>query len=150
MKKSIRVILFLTAIFLAVGFAAQEPIKDLINGQDWIGLTSEAKTGYMMGFQEGLMIAQTAVMIEKKELKEGSPDSVLLDRIDQWIEAYKVGSSLLSRKMETADDVFKKDTYQSIMVAAVLPLVAKRVREEISDEELTEKLEQLQDVLKNE
>jgi hypothetical protein len=74
----------------------------------------------------------------------------LLDRIDQWIEAYKVGSSLLDRKVETADSVFKKEAYQSIMVAAVLPLVSKRVRGEVSDEELTEKLKQLQDVLKNE
>ena len=150
MVKSIRIILFLTVIFVVLGFTIQEQVKDLINGQEWMGLSPETKKGYMMGFQEGLMIAQTAVMIEKKDIKEGSPDSALLDRIDQWIEAYKVGSSLLDQKVETADGVFKKETYQSIMVAAVLPLVAKRVRGEINDVELTEKLKQLHDVLKNE
>ena len=150
MKKSILVILFIAAIIIALGFAHQEPMGDLINGQDWVGLSAEAKRGYLMGFQEGLMIAQTAVLIEKKEMNEGSVNAELLDRIDQWIGAYKVGSTLLGLKVKTADKVFKEDTYQTIMVAAVLPLVAKRVRGEISEEELTEKLEQLQDVLKNE
>ena len=150
MKKSILVILFIAAIIIALGFADQEPVRDLINGQDWVGLSAEAKMGYLMGFQEGLMIAQTALLIEKKEMNEGSVNAELLGRIDQWIDAYKVGSTLLGLKVKTADKVFKKDTYQAIMVAAVLPLVAKRVRGEISEEELTEKLKQLQDVLKNE
>jgi len=150
MKRSIRGIVFLTIIFVVIGIAAQEPVKDLINGQEWGKLSAEAKTGYLMGFEEGLMIAQTAVMIEKKEMEEGSTDAALLDRIEKWIDAYKVGSRLLDRKVETADNVFEKEAYQTIMVAAVLPLVSKKVRGEISDQELTEKLELLRDVLKNE
>ena len=35
MKKSIRVFLFLTIFFVVLGFAVQEPVKDLINGQEW-------------------------------------------------------------------------------------------------------------------
>ena len=150
MKRSIQIILFLTIIIAVLGFSGQESVKDLINGQEWGDLSADTKEGYLMGFEEGLMIAQTAVMIEKKEIEEGSKDSALLDRIEQWIEAYKVGSKLLDQKVKTADKVFEKDAYQTIMVAAVLPLVSKNVRGEISDEELTEKLEQLRDVLKNE
>ena len=77
-------------------------------------------------------------------------DGTIDDSAGEWIEAYKVGSTLLDHKVETADNVFKKEDYQTIMVAAVLPLVSKKVRGEISDEELKEKLKQLLDVLKNE
>lgn len=150
MQRTIRVILILTIIFAVLGFAVQEPVKNLINGQEWDELSTEAKKGYLMGFEEGLMIAQTAVMIEKKETAEGSADSASLDRIEKWIEAYKVGSTQLDRKVKTADMVFSKERYRDIMVAAVLPLASKRVRGEISDDELTEKMEQLRDVLKNE
>ena len=150
MKKSIRVVLFLTIFFVVLGFAVQEPVKDLINGQEWDRLSAETKVGYLMGFEEGLIIAQTAVMIEKKGVEEESTESAVLDRIEKWIEAYKVGSTLLDRKVKTADNVFKKEAYQTIMVAAVLPMVSKKIRGEISDEELIEKLEQLLNVLKNE
>ena len=150
MKRSIQIILFLTIIIVVLGFSGQEPVKDLINGQEWGGLSNETKIGYLLGFEEGLMIAQTAVMIEKREMDEESAVSALLDRIEQWIEAYKVGSKLSGRKVEAADKVFDKDAYQTIMVAAVLPLVAKNVRGEISDKELTEKLGQLKEVLENE
>jgi hypothetical protein len=150
MKSPIRVIVLLIVVFVALGFAVQEPVKDLINGREWGGLSDETKRGYLMGFEEGLMIAQTAVLIEKKEMAKGSSDLGLLDRIEKWIEAYKVGSSNLESKVKTADDVFTKKAYQNIMVAAVLPLAAKRVRGEINNKELTEKLEQLRDVLINE
>lgn len=150
MKKSIRVFLFLAIFIVALGLAVQEPVKDLINGQEWGRLSAETKMGYLMGFEEGLIIAQTAVMIEKKEVEEESTESALLDRIEKWIDAYKVGSTLLDRKVKTTDNVFKKEAYQAIMVAAVLPMVSKNVRGEISDEELIEKLEQLLNVLKNE
>ena len=150
MKKSIQFILIFTITIVVLGFSDQEPVKDLINGQEWGELSADSKLGYLMGFEEGLMIAHTAVMIEKKEMEEGSADSALLDRIEQWIGAYKVGNKLLDSKVKTTDKVFEKDAYQTIMVAAVLPLVSKNVRVEISDEELTEKLEQLRDVLKNE
>jgi len=149
-ERSIRTIVLLFVICAALGFAVQEPIRDLINGQEWRGLSKETKVGYMMGFEEGLMIAQTAVMIEKKEIGEEAVEFVLLDRIEKWIEAYKVGSSDLESKVKTADDVFAKDPYKSIMVAAVLPLAAKRVRGEINEKELIKKLEQLRDVLINE
>ncbi len=150
MKRSIRVILFLTITFVVLGFAVQEPVKDLINGQEWGELSTETKMGYLMGLEEGLMIAQTAVMIEKKEMEEGSANSALLDRIEKWIDAYKVGSKNLDQKVKTTDNVFKKGTYQKIMVAAILPLVSKNVRGEISDEKLSEKLDQLRDVLEKE
>jgi len=150
MKRSIRVIVFLIVICAVLGFAVQEPIRDLINGQEWGRLSKETKVGYMMGFEEGLMIAQTAVKIEKKEIGKGAVEFALLDRIEKWIEVYKVGGLHLESKVKTADDVFAKDPYKSIMVAAVLPLAAKRVRGEINEKELIEKLEQLRDVLINE
>lgn len=150
MKKIVLVLVFLTMIFFVIGITAQEPAKDLIDGQEWRKLSAESKAGYLMGFEEGLMIAQTAVMIERKEMEEGTTDAALLDRIEKWIVAYKVGSVLLARKVETADNIFEKEDNRAIMVAAVLPLVSKKVRGEISDEELAEKLEQLRDVLKKE
>jgi hypothetical protein len=143
---------FLPALLILItGFVSlpgQERDMRFIDGHKWESLSNLSKVGYLLGFEEGLKIAETAVLIEKKDAAEGKLESGFLDRMEKWISAYKVGDHFLENQVKIADDVFEEDENKMLMVAAVLPLVSKRVRGEIDDAELKERLEKLREVLK--
>ena len=71
-----------------------------------------------------------------------------LDRIENWIQTYEVGETRIGLIILTMDSVYSDDTNVSIMVAALVPLVTKRIRGAITVDDFNERLAKLRDVLK--
>jgi hypothetical protein len=147
MKKTILCIGLLMSITAYV-YGIQEQTDVFIDGTKWKTLSMEAKLGYLMGFQEGLKISRTAVLIEKEHEDITEPVTVRLDRIDSWIQTYIIGETRLGLIILTMDSVYTVDANENVLAAALVPLVTKRIRGEISGDDLNERLERLREVLK--
>ena len=147
MKKTILALGFLVCVF-SYGFSIQEQPDVFIDGNKWKIMSMEAKLGYMMGFQEGLNISRTAVLIERNNGELAEPIVESLDRIENWIQTYETGETRLGLIILTIDSVYSVETNAKLIAAALVPLVAKRIRGEISGEDFIERLEKLKDVLK--
>ncbi|MBN1223031.1 MAG: hypothetical protein JXB23_07260 [Candidatus Aminicenantes bacterium] len=148
MRRLFPLIVFVVFVWGTLPFMGQENHKEFIDGNEWGSLSAPVKLGYLRGFEEGLKIAETAVLLEKRDACEDRVDTALLDRIEKWISAYKVGADYLERKVERTDDLFREDENKVLMAAAVLPLVSRLVRGEIGEDELKERLAKLREVLK--
>jgi hypothetical protein len=108
----------------------------------------EAKLGYLMGFQEGLEISRTAVLIERDTPELTGSIDASLDRIESWIQTYKVGDTRIGLIILTMDSVYSVDANKVIIAVALVPLVTKRIRGEISGDDFNERLAKLKNVLK--
>ena len=129
-------------------YAFQEQPDVFLDGSKWKTMSMEAKLGYLMGFKEGLEISRTAVLIERDNSDLGPPVGASLDRIENWIQTYEAGDTRLGLIILTMDSVYSVDANQGIIAAALVPLVTKRIRGDISPDDFNERLEQLKDVLK--
>jgi hypothetical protein len=147
MKKTIFSLGLIISIFSHV-YGIQEQTDVFINGTKWKTMSMEAKLGYLMGFQEGLKISRTAVLIEKDNADPEEPTDPSLDRIENWIQTYEVGDTRLGLIILTMDSVYSGDANANIIAAALVPLVTKRVRGEITGDDFNERLVKLKDVLK--
>lgn len=147
MKRTMISFGLLISIFSYV-YGIQEQPDVFIDGTKWKSLSMEAKLGYLMGFQEGLKISRTAVLIEKTNTGPEDPTIESLDHIESWIQTYEVGDTRLGLIILTMDSVFSVDANAKIIAAALVPLVTKRIRGEISGDDFNERLEKLKDVLK--
>lgn len=119
-----------------------------IDGFKWETLSMEAKLGYLMGFKEGLGISRTAVLIERDTPDPTGSIDASLDRIENWIQTYEVGDTRIGLIILTMDSVYSVDANKEIFAVALVPLVTKRIRGEISEDDFNERLEKLKDVLK--
>lgn len=147
MKKTLIGLGIFMSIFSYV-HAIQEQPNVFIDGTKWKTLSMEAKLGYLMGFQEGLKISRMAVLIQKETIDQADPRSESLDQIDSWIQTYEIGDSRLGLIILTMDAVYSVDANASVIVAALVPLVTKRIRGEITGDDFNERIEKLKDVLK--
>ncbi len=147
MKKTL---LCLGAVLSIVSFifGIQVQTEVFIDGFKWETLSMEAKLGYLMGFQEGLGISRTAVLIERDTTDPTGSIDASLDRIENWIQTYEVGDTRIGLIILTMDSVYSVDANKEIFAVALVPLVTKRIRGEISEDDFNERLEKLKDVLK--
>ena len=129
-------------------FGIQEQPDIFMDGTKWKSLSMEAKLGYLMGFQEGLKISRTAVLLEKNSIGPEDPFIGTLDQIENWIRAYEVGDTRLGLIILTMDSVYSEDSNAELITAALVPLVTKRIRGEIDGDDFKERIEKLKDVLK--
>ena len=137
----------LLLIIVSLIYAIQEQPNEFIDGTRKT-MPMEAKLGYLMGFQEGLMISRTAALIEKDNTDPEKPIDASLDRIENWIQTYEAGDTRIGLIILTIDSVYNIDAYKKLFAAALVPLVAKKIRGEISTEDFNQRLENLKDVLK--
>jgi hypothetical protein len=128
--------------------ALQEQPQEFIDGTKWRTMSMEAKLGYLMGFQEGLKISHTAVLLEKKDAEDVESVVELLDRLESWIQTYTLGETRLGLIILSMDSVFAIDANKNLIAAAVVPLVTKRISGEISGADFNERIEKLREVLK--
>lgn len=147
MKKIILGLGFLMIVFCPVHGNQEQP-DVFIDGTKWKTMSMEAKLGYLMGFQEGLKISRTAVLIEKDNADPEEPVDESLDRIENWIQTYEAGETRLGMIILMMDSVYSVDANARLMAAALVPLVTKRINGEISGDDFTERIEKLRDVLK--
>jgi len=147
MKKIFLFLGFFICVF-SYGLSIQKQPDVFIDGTKWKTMSMEAKLGFMMGFQEGLKISRMAVLIERNNDDLTEPIAESLDRIERWILTYEAGETRLGLVILMMDSVYSVDTNAKLIAAALVPLVAKRIRGEISGEDFNERLEKLKDVLK--
>ncbi|MGD9347130.1 MAG: hypothetical protein PVH84_14775 [Candidatus Aminicenantes bacterium] len=147
MKKAIITLGLIMGIFTYL-YGIQELPDVFIDGTKWKSLSMEAKLGYLMGFQEGLKISRTAVLLEKDNIEPEDPFSGSLDQIENWIQTYEVGETRLGLIILTMDSVYSENSNSMLIAVALLPLVTKRIRGEISADDFKARLEKLKDVLK--
>jgi len=147
MKKTILCLGLLICVF-SYGYGIQEQLDVFIDGTKWKTMSMEAKLGYLMGFQEGLNISRTAVLIEKNNGDPKEPIAESLDRIESWIQTYEVGDTRLGLIILMMDSVYTQDFNSKLMAAPLIPLVSKRITGEISGDDFNERIEKLKDVLK--
>jgi len=147
MKKTILVLGLLMGVF-AHFYGIQEQPDVFIDGTKWTTMSMEAKLGYLVGFQEGLNISRTGVLIEKDNIDPEAPIDPSLARIENWIRTYEVGDTRIGLIILTMDSVYSVDANKEIFAAALVPLVTKRIRGEISGDDFTGRLAKLKDVLK--
>ncbi len=147
MKKTILCLGLIMTIFSYV-YGIQEQPDVFIEGTKWKSLSMEAKLGYLMGFQEGLKISRTAVLIEKNSADPAEPIIESLDRIENWIQTYDAGETRLGLIILMMDSVYSQDSNAKLMAAPLVPLVSKRISGEISGDDFNERLEKLREVLK--
>lgn len=147
MKKTILCLgFFLSIVSFVYGIQVQPDV--FIDGFKWKTLSMEAKLGYLMGFQEGLGISRTAVLIERDTADSTESIDASLDRIENWIQTYEVGDTRIGLIILTMDSVYNIDDNKEIIAVALVPLVTKRIRGEISGDDFNERLAKLKDVLK--
>lgn len=147
MKKTILCLGLIMTVFSYV-YGIQEQPDVFIDGTKWKSLSMEAKLGYLMGFQEGLKISRTAVLIEKDNADPIEPIIESLDRIESWIQTYDAGETRLGLIILMMDSVYSQDSNAKLMAAPLVPLVSKRISGEISGDDFNERLEKLREVLK--
>ena len=147
MKKAIFSLGLLMSIVSFI-YAFQEQPEVFLDGSKWKTMSMEAKLGYLMGFREGLKISRTAVLIERDDTDLEELVGVSLDRIEKWIQTYETGDTRIGLIILTMDSVYNVDAYKGIIAAALVPLVTKRIRGEISQDDFNERLKKLKDVLK--
>ena len=147
MKNTILCLGFLLSIVSFV-YGIQVQPNAFIDGFKWKTMSMEAKLGYLMGFQEGLEISRTAVLIERDAPKPTGSIDASLDRIESWIQTYEVGDTRIGLIILTMDSVYSVDANKEIIAVALVPLVTKRIRGEISGDDFNERLAKLKDVLK--
>lgn len=146
MKKTI-LSLGLVMIFFSYAHGIQEQPEEFIDGFKWKTLSMETKLGYLMGFQEGLMISRMGVLIEKNNADSGESIETSLERIENWIQTYEAGETRLGLIILTIDAVYSVDANAKLIASALVPLVAKRIRGEISGDDFNERLKKLKDIL---
>ncbi len=147
MKKTILCLGLIMTVFSYV-YGIQEQLDVFIDGTKWKSLSMEAKLGYLMGFQEGLNISRTAVLIEKNNADTTESIVESLDRIESWIQTYDAGETRLGLIILMMDSVYSQDSNAKLMAAPLIPLVSKRISGEISGDDFNERLEKLREVLK--
>jgi hypothetical protein len=147
MKKTIVTLGLIMGVFSFV-YGIQEQPDVFMDGTKWKSLSMEVKMGYLMGFQEGLKISRTAVLLEKDNIEPEDPFIGSLNQIENWIRTYEVGDTRLGLIILTMDSVYSEDSNYTLIAAALVPLVTKRIRGEISDDDFNERLEKLKNVLK--
>jgi hypothetical protein len=147
MKKILLSFGFLICLF-SYGFSSQEQPDLFIDGTKWKTMSMETKLGYMMGFQEGLKISRTAVLVEKSNGEPEEPIVESLKRVENWIQTYEAGNTRLGLIILTIDSVYSDEANSKLIAAALVPLVTKRIRGEISGEDFSQRLEKLKDVLR--
>lgn len=147
MRKKIITLGLMMGIFTYV-YGIQEQPDVFMDGAKWKSLSMEAKLGYLMGFQEGLKISRIAVLLEKNNIAPEDPLIGPLNQIENWIRTYEVGDTQLGLIILTMDSVYTKDSNSNLIVAALVPLVTKRIRGEIGADDFEERLEKLKGVLK--
>ena len=147
MKKILLSLGFLICLF-SFGFSSQEQLDVFIDGTKWKTMSMEAKLGYMMGFQEGLKISRTAVLVEMSNGEPEEPIVESLERVENWIQTYEAGNTRLGLIILMIDSVYSDEANTKLIAAALVPLVAKRIRGEISGEDFSQRLEKLKDVLR--
>jgi hypothetical protein len=147
MKKAIVSLGLFMSLFSLI-YAIQEQPDVFLDGSKWKTMSMEAKLGYLMGFKEGLKISRTAVLIERDKTDLEESISASLDQIEKWIQTYEPGDTRIGLIILTMDSVYNVDAYKGIIAAALVPLVTKRIRQEISQDDFNERLKKLKDVLK--
>lgn len=147
MKKSIFCLGLIMTVFSYV-YGIQEQPDIFIDGTKWKSLSMEAKLGYLMGFQEGLNISRTAVLIEKNNADTTESIVESLDRIESWIQTYDAGETRLGLIILMMDSVYSQDSNAKLMAAPLIPLVSKRISGEISGDDFNERLKKLREILK--
>ena len=147
MKKTILCLGLIMTVFSYV-YGIQEQPDVFIDGTEWKSLSMEAKLGYLMGFQEGLNISRTAVLIEKNNADTTESIVESLDRIESWIQTYDAGETRLGLIILMMDSVYSQNSNAKLMAAPLIPLVSKRISGEISGDDFNERLEKLREVLK--
>lgn len=147
MKKSILCLGLIMTVFSYV-YGIQEQPDIFIDGTKWKSLSMEAKLGYLMGFQEGLKISRTAVLIEKNNADSTESIVESLDRIESWIQTYDAGETRLGLIILMMDSVYSQDSNAKLMAAPLVPLVSKRISGEISGDDFNERLKKLREILK--
>lgn len=147
MKKSIFCLGLIMTVFSYV-YGIQEQPDIFIDGTKWKSLSMEAKLGYLMGFQEGLKISRTAVLIEKNGADSTESIVESLDRIESWIQTYDAGETRLGLIILMMDSVYSQDSNAKLMAAPLVPLVSKRISGEISGDDFNERLKKLREILK--
>ncbi len=147
MKKTILCLGLIMTVFSYV-YGIQEQPDVFIDGTKWKSLSMEAKLGYLMGFQEGLKISRTAVLIEKNDADSTESIVESLDRIESWIQTYDAGETRLGLIILMMDSVYSQDSNAKLMAAPLIPLVSKRISGEISGDDFNERLKKLREILK--
>jgi hypothetical protein len=147
MKKTILCLGLIMMVFSYV-YGIQEQPDIFIDGTKWKSLSMEAKLGYLMGFQEGLKISRTAVLIEKNNADTTESIVESLDRIASWIQTYDAGETRLGLIILMMDSVYSQDSNAKLMAAPLVPLVSKRISGEISGDDFNERLKKLREILK--
>ncbi len=147
MKKTILCLGLIMTVFSYV-YGIQEQPDVFIDGTKWKSLSMEAKLGYLMGFQEGLKISRTAVLIEKNDADSTEAIVESLDRIESWIQTYDAGETRLGLIILMMDSVYSQDSNAKLMAAPLIPLVSKRISGEISGDDFNERLKKLREILK--
>lgn len=147
MKKTILCLGLIMTVFSYV-YGIQEQPDVFIDGTKWKSLSMEAKLGYLMGFQEGLKISRTAVLIEKNGADSTESIVESLDRIESWIQTYDAGETRLGLIILMMDSVYSQDSNAKLMAAPLIPLVSKRISGEISGDDFNERLKKLREILK--
>ena len=130
MKKTVIALGLIIGVFSYLHGIQEQPDK-FMDGTKWKSLSMEAKLGYLMGFQEGLKISRTAVLLEKSEIEPEDTFKESLDQIENWIRTYEVGDTRLGLIILTIDSVYSEDSSDTLITAALIPLVTKRITGEI-------------------
>lgn len=148
MKTPIPYLVLVIICLSCFSLAFQELPQEFIDGAQWRTMSMEAKMGYLIGFQEGLKLSHTAVLLEKKDAEDAGSIIELLGRLESWIQTYAVGETRLGLIILSMDSVFAIDANKNLIAAAVVPLVTKRLSGEITGEDFNERIEKLREVLK--
>ncbi|MFQ6070446.1 MAG: hypothetical protein ACE5LC_07965 [Candidatus Aminicenantales bacterium] len=138
--------MFIFMIFLspfAFLFAQSGYVEEEVDGYDWVFYSDSYKLGYINGYNEAVRVSSQKTMLE---LNRGGllPESVTYEAMRNFSEKMTgvVGARGVSanRVVYELDSVYENPSFRSIPVHALIPLIRRHVRGELSSREMRQEL----------
>ncbi len=128
-------------IFLVLQCSIQGQEKAFLDGNDWNVFPTEAKRGFLLGFEEGIKVVGM-VGLGQQHITT-SPESIeILERMKIWIDFFmgKTSRGTYEQLIEGIDKVYDHYANKHIEIFNVQRLVKMRINGELSEEEFQNSL----------
>jgi len=161
-RKNITLSLLLIFLIFVLELSSEIEEKAYYDGYDWEKWSFEIRFGYIIGIGEGignsLAIYKSVknLVLEKLELIEKlGGDKPIIDLArdnikiyDKYVNPMDITNIKYIQIIDGINSIYKDYANKNISIIDILPLVLKRIKGEITKEELEKELKQIRSVYK--
>lgn len=120
--------------------------KPWYSGYDWGEWDEEIKVGYIIGLAEGLEFSVEGVNYAKENFFKSDKTNIII--FEKYLSSHRLAGVDISQLLDKINIIYKDRTNKNIPIIDVTTLVAKRIKELITEKEFQEKLKTAQSFYK--